>query len=711
MSIQFEKLYIGEKPSVGKAIAETLAKIHGLTVKVHSKDKNNRPSSLTVGNFAISWLFGHILELAEPEYYDKDLEKWEESAHKLPFIPTEWVLLPTKDAKDQYKLITELVKASQVIVHAGDPDREGQLLVDEVLEKIGNKKPVKRILPNAIDESSMRKILAVEKPNEELIGLFNAGKGRSRADYIVGMNLTRAATIANQRNGFRGVISIGRVQTPTLALMVRRHEFILNFKPQDFFEISADFKMLKGRFSANLVVPKGNSDFDSEGRLLSMDTAGRIKNSCEGAKATILDYKVETKQKAAPLPFHLMTLQKKASSKFKLSAKKVLEIAQSLYEKKITSYPRTDSPYLPEDQWNDAPRIIRGLKGISPDLDVIIDASNCSIKSGAFNTAKASPHHGIVPTGAGNVETMTPDERKVFNLIVRNYLAQFFIPYEYQQTSILAKVGNLEFKTTGSTPQKMGWKKVFGNDDEDEKEKDAGQLLPQMVLGEEGVCHKLSVVKKQTKAPLPFSEATILHAMCNVHEEVSDPEIKRKLKEVKGIGTPATQADTIETLKDRGYISSKIMPDYLIPTPAGIALIQSMPKDLVDVTLTALWENALERIQTGSMSLEKFIDGQTQWIRKLTHQTLNSKLAIPVGLLTDAAAQTAVDKAGKPCPECGKGILRLVQANKGENKGNMFLSCSCYPECKYTEDIDGQDLPKTSSRGRGQGGKKGSKGK
>lgn len=708
-------LYIAEKPSVGKAIAENL----GGKVEAVKPGSSGRTTHYVVGEDVVTWVFGHILELAEPEDYNEAFKgSWAESSALLPILPPQWKLKPVASAKDQLKVIQSLLKSAQCVVHAGDPDREGQLLVDEVLEFLGNQLPVKRILPNAIDDRSMKKILSSVQDNGQFQGLYRAGIGRQRADWLIGMNMTRACTTANQRSGMRGTLSVGRVQTPTLAMVVKRDLEIEGFQPQTYFDMSADFAHPAGSYTGAWVAPKGAAGLDREGRLLDMKVAAAIKADCEGKSAQILDYKVEDRTQSPPLPFSLSTLQKKASELYKMGAKQVLELCQSLYEKKIATYPRTDCTYLPEDQLADAPRVLAALGAFDAELGAWAQKADARIRPASFNSKKVTAHHAIVPTGETRFESLSEPERKIFGLIVRQYVAQFFPDYSYRQTTVQTRCGTHEFRSNGRTPVDLGWRRVFGAEERAQKEaaaKEAAtadasqqeQVLPAMHKGDLVKCARVFSVKKQTKPPARFTEGTLIHGMTNVHETVSDAEIKRKLKEVKGIGTEATRGDVIETLKERMFISEKIERGKLVSTPAGRALIQALPKDLTDVTLTALWENALDQIERGAMPLERFIEGQSQWIRKLTRQALEAKISVAVGFLNEASAQAASAGAGAACPTCGQGHMRVVQAKAGPNKGNHFLSCSNYPDCKHTQEIEGQDEPrKKGGSGSKRGGKK-----
>lgn len=706
----FEELYIAEKPSVARAIADNLG---GPVQTVRGRD--NRPTHYVVGNKVVTNVFGHILELMEPEDYNSAFAPpWVNSASLLPMIPPQFKLKPVKEAKAQLDVIATLLKQCKVVVHAGDSDREGQVLVQEVLEYLGNTAPVKRILPNAIDNKSMQKILANVVDNSLYQGLYRAGLARRQADWLIGVNGTRALTIANERSGLRGIISVGRVQTPTLAMIVRRDLEIENFKPQIYFDLSATFKHAKGMYTGDWVVPKGLQGLDREGRLLDATVAAGIKADCEGKPAAVVEYKVEDHQQSPTLPFSLSALQKKASELYKMGAKKVLEICQALYEKKLTSYPRTDTRHLPEDQWGDARDVLAAVAKFDASLATLVAGANPALKSPAWNSKQCPTHHGIVPTADANYASLTEPERKVFMLIARQFIAQFYPDYRYRQTTIVTRCGSHDFRSNGRTPIDLGWRRVLGAQDDAKAKKGADkpeQTLPPMAQGDAVGCLKLGAEKKQTKAPPRFTEGSVIHAMTNVHEEVSDPEHKKKLREVKGLGTEATRGDMIETIKKRMFVSPDIEEGCLVSTPAGRALIQALPKELTDVTLTALWENATDQIDRGVMTLERFMEGQVQWCRKLTRIMLESKVSIAVGLRNESAARTATERAGQTCPECGRGILSLKEAKQGQNKGKLFLSCTNFRSdtpCRYTEDIDGQEDPvrRGSRRGGGSSGRK-----
>lgn len=698
------KLYIAEKPSVGKAIAENLG---GKMIPVRG---TKGPTHIEVGNdTVVTWVFGHILEQCEPEDYDPAFKSWKGSEGRLPFIPDQWKLKSVSSAKEQLAVIKGLLKEASVVIHAGDPDREGQLLVDEVKDFLNFRGPVKRILPNAMDSVSMKKILADERDNKDFKGLCDSALGRQRADWMVGMNFTRACTMANQRSGMNGVLAVGRVQTPTLAMIVKRDLEIENFKPQNYFDIVAKFKHANGLYTATWKPVRGQKGVDAEGRLIDESVANALSAAVAGKQGKIAEYKVEDGKQRAPLPFSLSALQSKASSLFGMTAQQVLDTCQSLYEvHKVASYPRTDSQYLPEAQFAEAPAVLNAIAHFDSGISGLVGGANPKIKSQVWNSAKAPAHHAIIPTTNANYGALNVNERKVFGLICKFYLAQFYPDFSYKQTSVHTECAGQMFTASGRTPVDLGWRKVFGA--EEAKEEDAkgnaaanedGQMLPRMATGDSVVCDKLSKDKKQTKPPAPYTEGTLIRGMTNIHETVDDPELKKKLKEVKGIGTEATRADVIEKLKKRLFIEVKA--GKIRSTIAGRQFISALPRELTDAGTTAMWENLLSKVEEGVLPLDKFIEGQSLFITKMTKRILDSTIQVMVGVKNEGLVDAAKAGAGGTCPACGKGTMGLRQAKKGDNAGNYFLGCSNYPGCKNTGEIEGQDSGKSDRKGAYKG--------
>jgi|ThiBio_inoc_biof_1041523.scaffolds.fasta_scaffold00229_10 DNA topoisomerase-3 len=647
------RLFIAEKPSLGRAIAQYLP------VKGTPKGPAGKPPThIVAGDDVVTWCFGHLLEMAQPEDYSEAFKKWD--FELLPMVPDEWRLIPKDDAKGQIKAIKDLLAEADEVVNAGDPDREGQLLVDELLEHLGNKRPVKRIWLAALDETNVRKALADLRDNAGYQNLKASAEARQRGDWLVGMNLTRAYTLAGRQSGYDGVLSIGRVQTPTLALVVNRDLAIENFKPKDFFGVTASIKAAGGAFSARWK-PSDAVPVDDAGRVLDRAIADGVAAKVAGQAGQVAKFEASEKKQAAPLPFSLSSLQAAANKKLGLSAQDVLDVAQELYEAKLTTYPRTDCNYLPEAQLGDAAAILAGLPD---DYAELVKQADPSLKSAAWNDKKITAHHAIIPTGQR--AELKGKQAQVFDLIVRAYLAQFFPAHTYRQTSIVLDVAGETFTASGKVPLSPGWKVVFGaaaDEDEDAKDedKDDKQTLPALKNGEAVACESAKVEGKKTTPPARFTEGTLIQAMTNIHQLVEDPELKKRLKETAGIGTEATRAGILETLKKRGFIAEK--GKQIISTDPGRKLIIALPDAVKSPGLTGLFEQVLDGIAEGRVTPAQFLAKQLEYVSKYVEQAKGASLGLA---------------AAHPCPVCKEGHLRRRTSDKGP-----FWGCSRYQEgCK-----------------------------
>lgn len=645
------RLFIAEKPSVAKALAE------------HLGNPRRGDGCLDCGSNVVTWCFGHILEQAPPEAYGEQFKRWEFDS--LPIVPEAWKLTPKEDAAKQLAAIGQLLDRADEIVHAGDPDREGQLLVDEVLEHFANRKPVRRIWLAALDAGSITKAMAGLRPNSEFQGLKAAAEARSRADWLVGMNLTRAYTIVGRKSGHDGVLSVGRVQTPTLALVVKRDLEIEGFKAKTYFSPVATVAHANGSFAATWQAPEGAAGLDDEGRLTDGAAAKALLAKLQGQPATIAACETKRCQEKAPLPWSLSAIQKAASAKYGMGAQAVLDACQSLYEThKLASYPRTDCPYLPQSQHGNAARILAALPQEYRELAAGADTS---LKSPAYDDAKITAHHGIVPTGESTAgKSLTQDEARIFDLIVRAFIAQFYPAHEYDQTSVKVTIARETFTAAGRVEIAPGWRQVFTLDEENEgDESSEAPKLPSMRAGDPVRIEGLRLDEKRTKAPARFTDGSLIAAMTTVHKLVDDPKLKAMLKETAGIGTEATRAGIIETLLARGFIVKK--GKQLISTPSGRSLIAALPPLVCDPGLTGLFEQALEDIVSGSVSAEAFLTRQVALVTKLVNEASNSTVNI----------SGEVHK----CPECSK-PLRRIKGGKG-----FFWGCSGKNDgCKFTCD-------------------------
>uniref|UniRef100_UPI003AF54D82 DNA topoisomerase III n=2 Tax=Thiolapillus sp. TaxID=2017437 RepID=UPI003AF54D82 len=606
------RLFIAEKPSVAKAIAGEL----GATGK--------GDGYIQCGDDKITWCFGHMLEQAGPDEYTPDDVPVNGSGRKiwrvdeLPIIPDSWMLRPKPAAKKQLSLIGKLIKSADEIVNAGDPDREGQLLIDEVLEHFGNNRPVRRFWVSSQDSVTVRRGLSALKDNREYAGWADAARGRGRADWLIGMNLSRAFTLRAQRGGSRALLTVGRVQTPTLALVVARDREIEAFKPVPYHTIRAEIAHAGGSFPAAWKAKEDQAGLDAEGRLVDTAVADALVAAVTGQAGNVAEYKQEAKKQNQPLAFALSGITALASSKFGYSAEDVLNTCQALYEThKLTSYPRTDCAYLPESQHADAPQVLDAIKHVNPALAGIVDGADTGIKSRTWNDSKITAHHGIIPTmHKGSAAGLSDMERKIYDLIVRAYLAQFYPLHEYMSTTVGIEVAGETFAARGKVVTLNGWRDLFQDNEEgSDKDQDEGgdQALPAMAQGDDVTCRQATRKDAKTKAPSRFTEGTLIRAMENIHKYVTEPEHKKMLRDGDGIGTSATRASIISELKRREFLETR--GKQIISTILGRSMIDVLPEVVKSPVLTALYERMLKSVEQGTAELDAFIAKQEAFIR------------------------------------------------------------------------------------------------
>ncbi|MGF0127571.1 DNA topoisomerase III [Selenomonas bovis] len=681
------RLYIAEKPSMGREIAKCLKG----PVARHD-------GYLVTGEGVVTWLFGHILRQAEPQEYDARYKRWR--AEDLPILPQAWKLYVAKGSEKQFAVVKNLIAKADEIVHAGDPDREGQLLVDEVLDYLGNEKPVKRILLNALDEKSIKSANAHLRDNAEFYPLKQSALARARADWLIGMNLSRAYTLAARRAGHaRLVLPVGRVKTPTLALVVRREREIEHFKPVDYYTIKATFAHANGSFTAQWKPRDTIAGLDSENRLIDKAVAEQMLHTFSEAprEGTVTGYTRAKKQESAPLPFSLSSLQVLAGKRFGYEPQLVLDTAQKLYEKKLTTYPRSDCEYLPLNQFGEAKTILANLRQAEgTELAAWAAGADPARKSRAWNDKKISAHHAIIPTTVRvNPETLPATERNLYTLIARGYLAQFYPNHVYDQTKVEVTYKDELFTASGRTERDPGWKVMYqakarqaaGEEkDEAEEKREADETdgtLPAMKKGD-GVTYTQGEIKQSvTKPPTRFTPATLLAGMKEIHKYVKNPEAKKQLKDVYGIGTEATRATIIDDLIKRRFLRPQGKKKYLIPEPSAYLLIDALPDEMTYPDSTAIWEDRLHSLSEGEGTLEEFLAAQIAFTKTLCEKALDLKLEV---------------KGENVCPRCHKGVL---QQRKGKN--GIFWGCSNYPRCRLTcSDKDGKpDLAEAKARAAG----------
>ena len=648
------RLFIAEKPSLARAIAGGLG---------HEKKENG---CIVCGDDTVTWCFGHILEQLDPDEYDEKYKKWRMA--DLPIIPDTWKLRVKKDAAKQFKVIKELAAKADVIVNAGDPDREGQLLVDEVLEYIHNKKPVQRILLNALDDKSVKEALHDLRNNNDFLGLKNSALARSRADWLVGMNLTRAFSVRAHQAGYDGVVSVGRVQTPTMALVVRREEEIKHFTSKDFFEAKVAFQHANGVLPATWKFDKNMDGVDEDGRLLDKSAAEAVLQKVKDAGTGIIqNVEQKKKQEGQRLPYSLSSLQIEAGRKYGYTPQQVLDTMQSLYEKKFTTYPRSDCDYLPENQYAEAGSVISNLKDIQHEgLDAIAKGADTSIRSRCWNDKKISAHHAIIPTTLKcEFDKLEDKEKNLYVMVAKAYLAQFYPIHTYLATSVTIGSAGETFVSNGKQIIENGWKGIYqkGQKDEDDDDTDENSVtLPEVQNGDNVTYMDGKLVSKKTNPPKRFTPSTLLKAMKEIYRYVKDQSLKAELKECSGIGTEATRAGIIERLQNAGYLGME--KKFLVPLEKAYMAVSVLPDEITYPDTTAVWEKELEDVSNGKLDLAVFTDKQTDKINAFLDVAKNVTIEPPKDL--------------PKCPNCGKPMRR----RKG--KTGYFWGCSGYPDCKTT---------------------------
>lgn len=674
----------------------------------------------TCGNGDIvTWCFGHLMEQAPPESYDERAKAW--ALDYLPLIPDRWRKFVKADAKKQFEAIRGLVKTASEVVNAGDPDREGNLLVDEVLESVECRKPVKRIWLLGLDETNVRKALGALRPNEEFSGYTAAAEGRGRADWMIGMNFTRGFTLGWQSRSNTGTLHVGRVQTPTLWMVVMRDREIENFKPIDYFLAKFVFQHANGSFAVTWAPRAGTAGLDSEGRVVDRRVAQELIERVGGADGTVAKLETKRKKETPPLPFSLAALQKEANRKHGYSPDEVLDICQSLYEThKMTTYPRSDCGYLPEAQHGEAASVLAAVKAsMGSSFDFKADA-DLSRKSSAWDDGKVSAHHGIIPTAnKGNFAALDDSEKNVYRLVVRNYLAQFCADYLYDSTSVIVEAGDdrEQFTAHGKADVQLGWRTLWEAAERKDKEDEGNQKLPEMQQGDHGTMADGKVDAMKTKAPSPYNGATLIDAMENAHKFIEDEEVRKRLKKSKGIGTEATRAGIVAQLVTRGYLEEvgsdgkvraarkpgrgkgakpggKAEKTFYRSSAKGRALIDSLPDVIKKPDLTAYFEDLLHQVQEKEMSLDDFTNKQKRFVTRIVDEIKSGDALanMPTGMVTPGTkprAASAGPVETHACIETGcKGTMKRRQRTKDKA---YFWVCE---HDHFADDKDGAPVPR-----------------
>ncbi len=601
------KLYIAEKPSLGRAIAAVLPGTH----------QRGDGFIKTSNGDCVSWCIGHLLEQAEPHMYNPEYKSWR--MQHLPIVPDEWKLQPKKESKQQLAVLRKLVKEADKLVHAGDPDREGQLLVDQLFAylKVSQKKKaeIQRLLINDLNPAAVQRALDNLDLNKNYAPLSSSALARSRADWLYGINMTRAYTIQGRQVGYDGVLSVGRVQTPVLGLVVRRCEEIENFVSKPFYEVKAHLKTENDeQFTANWRPSEACEPYmDDMRRVLHKGLAENVVARITDKPAEIKKYEKKNKKQSQPLPYSLSILQIDAARKYGLNAQNVLSTCQSLYEKhKLITYPRSDCRYLPQGHFKEGKAILAVIKNNDSSFEKTVDAADSSIKSPAWNDKKVTAHHAIIPTQRKvNLQSLSKQEQQVYRLIARQYIAQFYPVHEYADTRVEIIIEGGLFVATAKTILKEGWQVLFRGD----KSKEAEKTLPLLQKGQELHCERGELVEKNTTPPPYFTDATLLSAMTGISRYVSSADIRKILKDTDGLGTEATRAGIIELLFRRGFLTRK--GKQIHDTDAGRGLIKALPEEASLPDMTAHWESTLNAISNRESNYADFMQPLQVQLRKL----------------------------------------------------------------------------------------------
>lgn len=602
------RVFIAEKPSLGRAIAQVLPKPH-----------RSGDGYIEAGNGDIvTWCIGHLLEQVPPDAYDDRYKRW--SLTDLPIVPSKWRLAPRASARKQLAVIRKLLAKAPPLVHAGDPDREGQLLVDEVIDYVGypvaKRASIERLLISDLNPSAVARSLSSMRPNRDYAPLSVSALARSRADWLYGMNMSRAYTLLGQRAGYDGVLSVGRVQTPVLGLVVRRDEEIANFVSKPYYEVDAliphDGKDIRARWKPSEACAPFQ---DEDGKVLHRPLAENVCKRIQGQPAKISESEHKDIRQAPPLPYSLSALQIDASKRYGMTAAQVLSACQSLYEKhKAITYPRSDCRYLPEEHFAAAPKVIAAIGSSAAPLSNAASGSNARLRSKAWDDRKVSAHHAIIPTPAGCAAgRLSEPERKVYELIARQYLMQFYPAAVYALGKLVFLIAGGTFIAKGRLLKEPGWRSLLGG--KQAADADASSVVPELPKGTELLCREGQILDKKTEPPKPFTEATLLQAMTGIARFVSDSALRKILKDTDGLGTEATRSSILEGLFRRSLLRRDAKNIHA--TAAGRGLIFALPKQAAYPDMTAHWERQLGDIASKEATYKPFMEALERNVAEL----------------------------------------------------------------------------------------------
>ncbi|WP_330959089.1 DNA topoisomerase III [Photobacterium sp. 53610] len=603
------RLYIAEKPSLGRAIAAVLPRPH----------KNHQGYIEVANGDIVTWCIGHLLEQVEPDVYDPRYKKWDMG--DLPIIPAQWQLAPRKSARQQLSVVRKLAKQADEVIHAGDPDREGQLLVDEVIDYIklaaSKKASMKRLLISDLNPAAVKRALAQLRDNKDFIPLSVSALARSRADWLYGMNMSRAYTLLGQRGGYKGVLSVGRVQTPVLGLVTRRDDEITNFVPVPFYDVYALIPyqdlVIRARWQPSKACEPWQ---DEEGRILNRKLCENVVARIQGQPALVSDAERKETRQAPPLPYSLSALQIDAARRFGMSAADVLACCQTLYEKhKVITYPRSDCRYLPNDHYRQAADVVKAVASTVPGMAGEVQGADLSLRSKAWNDSKVDAHHAIIPTPkAVNPNSLSDWEAKVYQLVARQYLMQFYPPAVYAEAKLTFTIAGGIFIARGRQLMQSGWKTLQGKEDAD-NDQNLAEKVPPLEKGTELICTDGEIKDRVTEPPKHFTEATLLQAMTGIARFVADQSLKKILRETDGLGTEATRAGIIEILFKRQLLFRQ--GKSIHASEAGKALVYALPDEATYPDMTANWEHQLQDMADRKCAYQPFMAALQQQIQQM----------------------------------------------------------------------------------------------
>ena len=638
-----KSLVLAEKPSVGRELARVLG------------CKRGGDGYMEGDRYVVTWALGHLVTLADPDVYEKKWEKWDMA--DLPMLPQNMKLVVIGQTARQFKVVQSLMKRGDIsdLIIATDAGREGELVARWIMVKAGWKKPTKRLWISSQTDKAIKEGFAKLRPASDYDNLFRSAQARSEADWIVGLNVTRALTCRHNAQ-----LSAGRVQTPTLALIVDREKEIRNFVPKEFYGV----RLKAGGFSATY------RDKNNNARSFDRSVMEKIAAACEKGDCVLTQVRKMRRQTPPPAAYDLTELQRDANKKYAYSAKETLNIMQSLYEQhKLLTYPRTDSRYISDDVVPTLPDRIKAVMvdSYKPFAQEIMRNRPLKTKY-LVNNAKVTDHHAIIPTEESpDLWKLSGPERNIYDLVVRRFLAVLMPPYEYEEVELTINCAGHNFTAKGKIVLNQGWKAAYDRNFSFEEEEDDSQSLPDVKQGQRLKVSSVQVTTGKTPPPPRYTEATLLTAMEHPQTQVQDKEQRKILEETGGLGTPATRADIIEKLFSAFYIERR--GKELVPTSKGMQLVELAPKDLRSATLTAKWEDRLSRIAKGQERDSKFIEEMRVYAGKLVNDVKASE-----------AKYTHDNQTRKACPDCGKFLL-LVKGKKGE-----MLVCPDR-ECGYRKSV------------------------